>query len=138
MGYSQVVFSSIGMSDITPPGAPQLALARTGTLEVEARVTLPSADEGGTALSGMTELVLALMQEQVAGQNPFEGVAAASLASHAEGAGGKSAVIFLTDADAGKLKTQRFGSLTLNKVYWVAAVVKDESVAAYRILELIL
>jgi hypothetical protein len=127
MGYSQIIFSSLALTDITPPGVPQLALARTANREIEARVTLPSEDSDGSQITGLAELVVALLPETVSTENPFDGIAAENLASFAEGNGGQSSTIFLTDDDAGQIKATRFGALTIGKVYWVAAAVRDDA-----------
>lgn len=127
MGYSEITFSSMALVDITAPGTPQLVLARPSSRTIEARVTLPTADADGEPLSGMTELIIVLAAETISGENPFAGIAAPSLASFADGNGGQSAIIFITDADAGKLKATQFNNLTIGKVYWVGITVKDES-----------
>ena len=127
MGYSEVVFSSMALVDIVVPGAPQLALARTGSREIEARVTLPTQDADGNPLTGMSELAIAVLAETAPTVNPFDGIDAASLASFADGNGGQSSTIFIVDADAGQLKAARFSALDIGKVYWVGTAVKDES-----------
>lgn len=127
MGYSNITYSSMALLDITPPGAPILALARTANREVEARVTLPILDSDGTPISGLVELILAILPETTPTENPFDGILADNIASYAEGNSGQSATVFLVDADAGTLKASRFGGLTIGEVYWVAATVRDES-----------
>jgi hypothetical protein len=128
MGYSPIAFASLAMPDIVAPGVPQLILARVASKEVEARVTLPTVDADGGTLTGMTELLIVLLPEETAGDNPFGTTAAGSLETFTAGKGGFSTTIFLTDTDAGKLKTTRFPGLTVGKVYWAAATVKDDSV----------
>ena len=127
MGYSNIVFSSMALVDIVVPGAPQLALARTGSREIEARVTLPAQDADGNPLTGMTELIIAILAETAPTVNPFDGVDAASMDSFAESNGGQSTIIFVSDADAGQLKATRFSNLNVGDVYWVGTTVKDES-----------
>lgn len=127
MGYSELAFSSMALVDITPPGAPSIALARTANREIEARVTLPTVDADGSSLSGMVELIVALLPETTPSENPFSEITADEIASYAESNGGQSATIFLADDDAGKLKASRFSNLTIGEVYWVAATVRDDS-----------
>lgn len=127
MGYSPLTYGSLALVDITPPGAPQLAISRVANREIEARITLPTQDVDGSEISGLTALIVAVMPEQNAGENPFDGVEAGNIATFAENNGGQQSTIFLTDADVGQLKASRFGSLTIGNVYWVACTVQDES-----------
>lgn len=126
MGYSNVVTGSFLMQDIVSPGDPILELLQVSQVELEARVTLPETDANGDPLTGMTELSIALLLES-GGVNPFEGIAAANIISHAETNGGQSATIFLTEDDAGLMKAKRFSGLEINSIYWVAIAVKDDS-----------
>ena len=127
MGFSPITFTSLALVDITPPGAPSLVLARTGNREIEARVTLPSVDSDGSPISGLTELIVVIAPESTPAENPFTGITAENLTSHAEGNGGQSTTLFLVNEDAGALKATRFSGLTIGSVYWVACSVKDES-----------
>ena len=127
MGYSNVVFSTIAMSDIVPPGVPDLVVMRVGNREIEARVTLPTTDIDGEPLSGMTELIIAVMEEQTVGINPLGGIAPDLIATTAEASGGQSATIFVGQGDAGALKATRFNGLSVGSIYWIGATVKDVS-----------
>lgn len=127
MGYSEIAFASIALADIQVPGKPVVVVVRAAAHEVEAQITLPTQDADGQPLTGMEELVVAIVEEVTPGDNPFAGVAADGLAAFAETNGGQSASIFLVDEDAGALKTNRFAGLTIGKVYWVAATVRDAS-----------
>lgn len=127
MGYSQIVFSSLALTDTLIPGAPLIQMAIVGGREIEVRITLPSFDADGGPLTGMTELVIALLKETVVNTNPFSGVLPESLASFAESNGGFSTLVMLTSGDAGALKVARYSNLSVGSVYWVAAVVKDDS-----------
>lgn len=127
MGFSNITYGSLALVDVTPPGSPLLALVRTANREIEARVTLPTEDSDGTAISGITELAIALLPETTPNENPFDGIDAANLASYAEGNSGQSSTIFLVNEDAGTLKAARFSGLVIGSVYWVATAVKDES-----------
>ena len=128
MGYSPIAFASMALVDIVAPGAATLVLARTSNREIEVRVTLPTEDADGDALSGLTELVIALLPETIPAENSFEGIAADQLATQADGNGGQSSTFFLAVGDAGSLKATRFSGLGVGTVYWVACVVKDDSV----------
>ena len=127
MGYSNVVTSSLAMVDMVVPGDPTLALFQVAQTELESRVTLPETDANGEPLTGMTELLVGLLPEAAVGVNPFAGIEAANIGTHAEGNGGQSSLIMLTPADAGLLKATRFSGLSYNAVYWVAVAVKDDS-----------
>ena len=127
MGYSEAAFTSMAITDITAPGVPEISLIRVANREVEARVTLPTTDSDGSPISGLVELFIGLLEEVTPGVNPFDGVAADEISSHALSEGGQSANIFLTDADAGGLKAVRFPGLTIGKIYWAATTVRDDS-----------
>ena len=127
MGFSAITFSSMALVDITPPGAPILNLARTANREIEARVTLPTIDSDGTPISGLTELIIALLPETTPTENPFDGITAGNLGTYAESNSGQSANIFLVETDAGTLKATRFSGLTIGGIYWIACVIKDDS-----------
>lgn len=127
MGYSDVAFSTMALTDITAPGVPEISLSRVANREVEVRVTLPTTDSNGEPLSGINELFIGLLKETSPGVNPFETVAPEDIASHAESNSGQSATIFVSDADAGQLKAARFAGLTIGDIYWAATTVRDDS-----------
>ncbi|MFW5793995.1 MAG: hypothetical protein ACOCV1_00770 [Bacillota bacterium] len=127
MGYSDVIYSSIGMTDVVVPGAPTLTIIQINNSEIEARVTMPNEDADGNPLSGLNELIIVVMKELEGGGNPFKNIPPENLISHAEENNGFSQSIFLTESDAGSLKVGRFSDLSINNVYWVAAVVRDDS-----------
>ena len=127
MGYSNVIYTSYAMVDIVVPGDPLLELVRIAQKSLQARVTLPTTDAGGDPLTGITELLVVLLEESSPGVNPFGATAPENLESFATSNGGQAATVFLTDSDAGTLKAVQFDDLTVGSVYWVGAVVRDDS-----------